>query len=163
MLRYIKQHIKKIIFLAIALCFIGSILYSFHKNVSLREKTKFSAQETKTLWSILGMEYVDLDISKAYYNRELFVVSEGFDSIDAEIEYLKQFDGNENIEIVNDPFSPVTSDNYKGQILYEIFNIECTDKGYFRNCYTYEDNGKYYLEFYVPKAGGLYEMFGFND
>ncbi len=163
MLRFIKEHIIKIIFLAIVLYFLGSIVYSCHNYFSLHKKTSFTDQETKILWSRLGMDYVDLDISKAYYNRELFVVSEGFDSIDAEIEYLKQFDGNENIEIVNDPFSPVTSDNYKGQILYEIFNIECTDKGYFRNCYTYEDNGKYYLEFYVPKAGGLYEMFGFND
>ncbi len=162
MLRFIKEHIIKIIFLAIVLYFLGSIVYSFHNNTRLHEKTKFTVQETKILWSRLGMDYVDLDISKAYFNRDLFVISEGFDSVDAQIKYLKQFEGNENVHAA-DTFDINTATGHNDKTVYEIYDIKCADKGYFTNCYTYEENGKYYLEFYVPEARGrdLYEMFGF--
>ncbi|SEL46163.1 hypothetical protein [Ruminococcus albus] len=112
------------------------------------------------------MEYIDLDISKAYFNRNnrLYVVSEGFDSIEAEIEYLKQFEGNENVH-KDDTFDINTATGHNDKTIYEIYDIKCVDKGYFTDCYTYEENGKYYLEFYVREARGrdLYEMFGFND
>ena len=163
MLRFIKEHIIKIIFLAIVLYFLGSIVYSCHNYFSLHKKTEFTAQEKKFLWSRLGMDYVDLDISEAYFNSQLFVISEGFDSFDAEIEYLKQFEGNENVHM-SDTFNINTATGHNDKTVYEIFDIECTDEGYFTNCYTYAENGKYYLEFYVQKAGGgLYDMFGFND
>lgn len=162
MLRFIKEHIIKIIFLAIVLYFSGSIVYSIYNNTRLHEKTKFTVQETKALWSRLGMDYVDLDISEAYFNRELFVISEGFDSVDAQINYLKQFEGNENVHAA-DTFDINTATGHNDKTVYEIYDIKCADKGYFTNCYTYEENGKYYLEFYVREARGrdLYEMFGF--
>ncbi|MBQ9542888.1 MAG: hypothetical protein IJU88_11175 [Ruminococcus sp.] len=103
-----------------------------------------------------------MDISKAYFNRNnrLYVVSEGFDSIESEIEYLKQFEGNEKVEE-----GAALEHNHKGDAVSELFDIKCTDKGYFRDCFTYEENGKYYLEFYKIDAGrnkdyNLYEMFG---
>ncbi|SFD32942.1 hypothetical protein [Ruminococcus albus] len=163
MLRLKKKHIIKIIVLAIVLYFSGSIVYSIYNNTRLHEKTTFTAQETKTLWSRVGMDYVDLDISKAYFNRELFVISEGFDSVDAQIEYLKQFEGNENVHAA-ETFNIVTPTGHEDKKILEIFDIKCADKGYFTNCYTYEENGKYYLEFYVREARGrdLYEMFGFS-
>ena len=168
MLRFIKEHIIKIIFLAIVLYFLGSIVYSCHNYFSLHKKTEFTDQETKILWSRLGMDYVDLDISEAYFNSSLYVISEGFDSIDAEIEYLKQFKGNENVH-KDVTFDINTATSHNDKTVYEIYDIKCADKGYFTdsaftNCYTYEENGKYYLEFYVREARGrdLYEMFGFN-
>ena len=165
MLRFIKRHIKKIIFsifLAIVLYFLGSIVYSFHNYFSLHKKTTFTDQETKILWSRLGMDYVDLDISEAYFNSSLYVISEGFDSIDAEIEYLKQFKGNENVH-KDVTFDINTATSHTDKTVYEIYDIKSADKGYFTDCYTYEENGKYYLEFYVREARGrdLYEMFGF--
>jgi len=162
MLRFIKEHIIKIIFLAIVLYFLGSIVYSCHNYFSLHKKTEFTAQEKKFLWSRLGMDYVDLDISKAYFNRDLFVISEGFDSVDAQIKYLKQFEGNENVHAA-DTFDINTATGHNDKTVYEIYDIKCAYKGYFTNCYTYEENGKYYLEFYVREARGrdLYEMFGF--
>ena len=165
MSRFIKRHIKKIIFsifLAIVLCFLGSIVYSFHNYFSLHKKTTFTAQETKILWSRLGMDYVDLDISEAYFNSSLYVISEEFGSINEEIEYLKQFDGNENVHAA-DTFDINTATGHNDKKVYEIYDIKCADKGYFTNCYTYEENGKYYLEFYVRDARGrdLNEMFGF--
>ena len=165
MLRFIKEHIIKIIFLAIVLYFLGSIVYSCHNYFSLHKKTSFTDQETNILWSELGLEYIDLDISKAYFNRNnrLYVVSEGFDSIEAEIEYLKKFEGNEKVEE-----GAALEHNHKGDAVSELFDIKCTDKGYFRDCLTYEENGKYYMEFYKIDAGrnrdyNLYQMFGFND
>ena len=98
MSRLIKQHYKKIIVLVLFfLIFLGVFVYRVNKYfkpiIELHEKTTFTAQETNILWSELGLEYIDLDISKAYFNRNnrLYVVSEGFDSIESEIEYLKQF------------------------------------------------------------------------
>ena len=105
MLRLIKQHYKKMIALVLSfLIFLGVFVYRVNKYfkpiIELHEKTTFTAQETNILWSELGLQYIDLDISKAYFNRNnrLYVVSEGFDSIEAEIEYLKQFEGNEKVE-----------------------------------------------------------------
>ena len=100
-----KKNIRSVrVVLVIILAFYGFLIYSFNKYVErgtkLHEKTSFTDQETKILWSELGLDYIDLDISKAYYNiysHRLFVVSEGFDNIDAEIEYLKQF--NEDVHI----------------------------------------------------------------
>ena len=166
MLRLIKQHYKKMIALVLSfLIFLGVFVYRVNKYfkpiIELHEKTTFTAQETNILWSELGLEYIDLDISKAYFNRNnrLYVVSEGFDSIEAEIEYLKQFEGNEKVEE-----GAALEHNHKGDAVSELFDIKCTDKGYFDSCYTYSENGKYYLEFYVREARGvLYEMFGFND
>ncbi len=167
MLRFIKQHYKKIIVLVLFfLIFLGVFVYRVNKYfkpiIELHEKTTFTAQETNILWSELGLEYIDLDISKAYFNRNnrLYVVSEGFDSIESEIEYLKQFEGNEKVEE-----GAALEHNHKGDAVSELFDIKCTDKGYFRDCFTYEENGKYYLEFYKIDAGrnkdyNLYEMFG---
>ena len=167
MLRFIKQHYKKIIVLVLFfLIFLGVFVYRVNKYfkpiIELHEKTTFTAQETNILWSELGLEYIDLDISKAYFNRNnrLYVVSEGFDSIESEIEYLKQFEGNEKFEE-----GAALEHNHKGDAVSELFDIKCTDKGYFRDCFTYEENGKYYLEFYKIDAGrnkdyNLYEMFG---
>ena len=170
MLRLIKQHYKKMIALVLSfLIFLGVFVYRVNKYfkpiIELHEKTTFTAQETNILWSELGLEYIDLDISKAYFNRNnrLYVVSEGFDSIDAEIEYLKQFEGNEKVEE-----GAALEHNHKGDAVSELFDIKCTDKGYFRDCFTYEENGKYYMEFYKSDAGrnkdyNLYEMFGIDD
>ncbi|WP_295106123.1 hypothetical protein [Ruminococcus sp.] len=167
MSRLIKQHYKKIIVLVLFfLIFLGVFVYRVNKYfkpiIELHEKTTFTAQETNILWSELGLEYIDLDISKAYFNRNnrLYVVSEGFDSIESEIEYLKQFEGNEKVEE-----GAALEHNHKGDAVSELFDIKCTDKGYFRDCFTYEENGKYYLEFYKIDAGrnkdyNLYEMFG---
>ena len=164
MLRFEKKRIIKIIVLAIVLYFSGSIVYSIYNNTRLHEKTKFTVQETNALWSRLGMDYVDLDISKAYFNRELFVISEGFDSVDAQIKYLKQFEGNENVHAA-ETFNIVTPTGHEGEKILEIFDIKCTVNGSFRDCFTYEENGKYYLEFYNNHAVGheLYEMFDLND
>ena len=168
MLRLIKQHYKKIIVLVLFfLIFLGVFVYRVNKYfkpiIELHEKTTFTAQETKILWSRLGMDYVDLDISEAYFNSSLYVISEGFDSIDAEIEYLKQFKGNENVH-KDVTFDINTATSHNDKTVYEIYDIKSADKGYFTDCYTYEENGKYYLEFYVREARGrdLYEMFGFN-
>ena len=167
MSRLIKQHYKKIIVLVLFfLIFLGVFVYRVNKYfkpiIELHEKTTFTAQETNILWSELGLEYIDLDISKAYFNRNnrLYVVSEGFDSIESEIEYLKQFEGNEKVEK-----GAALEHNHKGDAVSELFDIKCTDKGYFRDCFTYEENGKYYMEFYKIDAGrnkdyNLYEMFG---
>lgn len=162
MLRLKKKHIIKIILLAIVLYFLGSIVYSCHYYSSLHKKTKFTAQETEILWSMLGMDYVDLDISKAYYNTSLYVVSKEFDSLNAEIKYLKQFEGNENVHAA-ETFNVNTATGHEDKKVLEIFDIECTENGYFTNCYTYKENGKYYMEFYKKDArgGDLYEMFGF--
>ena len=166
MLRFIKRHIKIIIFLAIVIFFWTFLICSFYRYIKLKtglhEKTTFTDQETKILWSRLGMDYVDLDISEAYFNSSLYVISEGFDSIDAEIEYLKQFEGNENVHAA-DTFDINTATGHNDKTVYEIYDIKCADKGYFTNCYTYEESEKYYLEFYVREARGrdLYEMFGF--
>ncbi|WP_074962316.1 hypothetical protein [Ruminococcus albus] len=94
------------------------------------------------------MDYVDLDISEAYFNSSLYVISEEFGSINEEIEYLKQFDGNESVHAA-DTFDINTATGHNDKKVYEIYDIKCADKGYFTNCYTYEENGKYYLEFYV--------------
>ncbi|MCR5539875.1 MAG: hypothetical protein K6F71_03435 [Ruminococcus sp.] len=113
------------------------------------------------------MEYIDLDISKAYYtyydrennrNEKLYVVSEGFDSVDAEIEYLKQFKGNGNI--------------CQGQEDYKIYNISYnTDRDHSNQlieCTTYKEKGKYYLKFYKNESEHsgidniLNEVFGLN-
>ncbi len=167
MSRLIKGNYKKIIFLAIVIFFWTFLICSFYRYIKfktgLHEKTTFTAQETKILWSRLGMDYVDLDISEAYFNSSLYVISEGFDSIDAEIEYLKQFKGNENVH-KDVTFDINTATSHNDKTVYEIYDIKSADKGYFTDCYTYEENGKYYLEFYVREARGrdLYEMFGFN-
>ena len=108
------------------------------------------------------MDYIDLDISKAYYNKyshRLFVVSEGFDSVDAEIKYLKQFNGNENVR--------------RGQEDYKIYDIAYnTDRDHSNlwiECTTYEENGNYYLKFYKNESEHsgidniLNDMFGLND
>ena len=134
----------------------------------LHEKTTFTDQEKEILWSELGLEYIDLDISKAYYsyyNRdhkrvvELIVVSEGFDSIDEEIEYLKQFKGNENV--------------CQGQEDHKIYNISYNTfidhSNLLIECTTYKEKGKYYLKFIKNEAEHsgnntiLYEMFGIDD
>ncbi|WP_295110254.1 hypothetical protein [Ruminococcus sp.] len=166
MSRLIKWNYKKIIFLAIVIFFWTFLNCSFYRYIKLKtelhEKTTFTAQETKILWSRLGMDYVDLDISEAYFNSSLYVISEGFDSIDAEIEYLKQFKGNENVH-KDVTFDINTATGHNDKTIYEIYDIKCADKGYFTDCYTYEENGKYYLEFYVRESRGrdLNEMFGF--
>ena len=163
MSRLIKQHYKKIIVLVLFfLIFLGVFVYRVNKYfkpiIELHEKTTFTAQETNILWSELGLEYIDLDISKAYFNRNnhLYVVSEGFDSIESEIKYLKQFEGNEKVEE-----GAALEHNHKGDAVSEIFNIKCTDN---INCFTYEENGKYYLEFHnsyvYAGSNKLYEMFG---
>ena len=129
------------------------------------EKTTFTDQEKKNLWSELGLEYIGLDISKAYYrssqNRveKLFVISEGFDSIDAELEYLKQFKGNENV--------------CQGQEDHKIYNISYNTfidhSNLLIECTTYKENGKYYLKFIKNEAEHsgnntiLYEVFGIDD
>ncbi|MBE6868778.1 MAG: hypothetical protein E7494_08440 [Ruminococcus albus] len=114
------------------------------------------------------MDYIDLDISKAYYtyydrennrNEKLYVVSEGFDSVDAEIKYLKQFNGNENVR--------------RGQEDYKIYDITYnTDRDHSNlwiECTTYEENGNYYLKFYKNESEHsgidniLNEMFGIDD
>ena len=178
MLHSKRQRLKKIIrsvlvvilclyFAYLGLIFFGIVRYA-DRGTKLHEKTTFTDQEKNILWSELGLDYIDLDISKAYYsyyNRdhkrvvELIVVSEGFDSIDEEIEYLKQFKGNENV--------------HQGQENYNIYGIAYnTDKNHSNRlieCTTYrEEKGKYYMEFYKIDAGrnkdyNLYEMFGFND
>ena len=169
MLRLNKKHIIKIILLAIVLLFLvslGVFAYSadkyFKRKTKFHEKTTFTTQETEYLWSELGLEYIDLDISKAYYNNDnyLYVITEGFDSVDAEIKYLKQFYGNENVHE-----GAALEHNHKGDEVSELFDIKCTAKGSFRDCFTYEENGKYYLEFYKNGAVGhdLNEMFGLND
>jgi hypothetical protein len=165
MLRLIKLHYKKIIFLAIVIFFWTFLISSFNRYIKrktkLHEKTTFTDQETKILWSELGLDYIDLKISKAYFNydHDLYVISEEFDSVDAEIKYLKKFDGNENIHE-----GTALERNHKGDEVSELFDIKCTDKGYFSDCFTYEENGKYYLEFYNSYAKGsdLYEIFGLN-
>ena len=165
-----KKNIKKIIAIIIIillfmLSIVALLVHSLNKYIERRtkfhEKTTFTTQETEYLWSELGLEYIDLDISKAYYNNDnyLYVITEGFDSVDAEIKYLKQFYGNENVEE-----GAALEHNHKGDEVSELFDIKCTDKGSFRDCFTYEENGKYYLEFYKNGAVGhdLNEMFGFN-
>ncbi|SFC91717.1 hypothetical protein [Ruminococcus albus] len=171
MLRLKKKHIKTIIVLAIVVCFWAFIYYSFNRyfkrSTELYEKTTFTAQETKNLWTELGLKYIDLDISKAYFNfdRDLYVISEAFDSIDAEIKYLKQVKENENVHAVNDTLAPELSSHHDGKELYEIFDIRYgNDFGNIR-CFTYEENGKYYMEFHKSRAGynedyNLHEMFG---
>ena len=167
-----KKNIRSVIIVfVIILAFYGFLIYSFIKYVErgtkLHEKTTFTDQEKKNLWSELGLEYIDLDISKAYYtyydrennrNEKLIVVSEGFDSVDAEIKYLKQFNGNENVR--------------RGQEDYKIYDIAYnTDRDHSNlwiECTTYEENGKYYLKFYKNESEHsgidniLYEMFGLN-
>ena len=162
-----KKNIRSVrVVLVIILAFYGFLIYSFNKYVErgtkLHEKTSFTDQETKILWSELGLDYIDLDISKAYYNKyshRLFVVSEGFDSIDEEIEYLKQFKGNENV--------------HQGQENYNIYGIAYnTDRDHSNlwiECTTYEENGNYYLKFYKNESEHsgidniLNEVFGLND
>jgi hypothetical protein len=153
-----------IVVLVIILAFYGFLIYSFNKYVErgekLHEKTSFTDQETKILWSELGLDYIDLDISKAYYNiysHRLFVVSEGFDNIDAEIEYLKQFKGNENVHI-GDAVKNEKDD--KRTNIREILDIKYNpDIQYFYMddledwnesivCITYKEKGKYYLRFF---------------
>lgn len=165
MLRLKKQHYKKIIALVIVLFLLvslGIFAYSadkyFKRKTKLHEKTTFTAQDIEYLWSELGLEYIDLDISKAYFNSgsDLYVISEGFDSIESEIEYLKQFEGNEKVEE-----GAALEHNHKGDAVSEIFNIKCTNN---INCFTYKENGKYYLEFHksyvYAGSNKLYEMFG---
>ena len=165
-----KKNIRSVrVVLVIILAFYGFLIYSFNKYVErgtkLHEKTTFTDQEKKNLWSELGLEYIDLDISKAYYrssqNRveKLFVISEGFDSIDAELEYLKQFKGNENV--------------CQGQENHKIYNISYNTfidhSNLLIECTTYKENGKYYLKFIKNEAEHsgnntiLYEMFGIDD
>ena len=167
MLRIIKQHYKALLVVLFVLAFCYYISYKGLQSGKHREKTTFTAQETKILWSELGLEYIDLDISKASFNDSLYVTSEGFDSIDAEIEYLKQFKGNENVHKAD-----TLDTDHKGNDVHGIFDIKYNTNIDFRNeyilCTTYEENGKYYLEFYKKDAGrdkdyNLYEMFGFND
>ena len=166
-----KKHNDKIILALVLVMFFLFLPYLFalkiQQRAKFREKTTFTAQETKILWSELGLEYIDLDISKASFNQSLYVTSEGFDSIDAEIKYLKQFKGNENVH------KAATLDtNHKGNDVNGIFDIKYNTDIDFRNewieCITYEENGKYYLEFYKSDAGrnkdyNLYEMFGIDD
>jgi len=164
-----RQRLKKIIrsvivVLVIILAFYGFLIYSLNKYVErgtkLHEKTSFTDQETKILWSELGLDYIDLDISKAYYNiysHRLFVVSEGFDNIDAEIEYLKQLKGNENVHI-GDAVKNEKDD--KRTNIREILDIKYNpDIQYFYMddledwnesivCITYKEKGKYYLRFF---------------
>jgi hypothetical protein len=180
MSRLIKQHIKTIIALVIVLFFLISLVFFaysadryFKRGTKLHEKTTFTDQEKKILWSELGLEYIDLGISKAYYNYEhdLYVISEEFDSVDAEIKYLKQFNGNENVHKVgeNETLGVELSANHDGHEVYEIFDIKYKYIYEYIRCFTYEENGKYYLEFHKCYAGrnekdyNLYEMFGLND
>ncbi|WP_024855929.1 hypothetical protein [Ruminococcus albus] len=161
MLRFIKEHIIKIIFLAIVLLFWGFFVYSFEKyaarGTKLHEKTSFTDQETKILWSELGLDYIDLDISKAYYNiysHRLFVVSEGFDSVDAQIKYLKQF--NEDVHIGDMVKNENKTDDDKRNNIQEIlgirYNTDIDNENKSIVCITYEENGKYYLRFYKSGA-----------
>ncbi|MBO4865821.1 MAG: hypothetical protein J5582_04550 [Ruminococcus sp.] len=160
-----RQRFKKnvrsvIVVLVIILAFYGFLIYSLNKYVErgtkLHEKTSFTDQETKILWSELGLDYIDLDISKAYYNiysHRLFVVSEGFDNIDAEIEYLKQFKGNENVHI-GDAVKNEKDDkrNNIQEILGIRYNTDIDNENKSTVCITYEENGKYYLRFYKSGA-----------
>ena len=173
-----RQRLKKIIrsvlvvilclyFAYLGLIFFGIVRYAY-RSTKLHEKTTFTDQEKNILWSELGLDYIDLDISKAYYtyydrennrNEKLYVVSEEFDSVDAEIKYLKQFNGNENVR--------------RGQEDYKIYDIAYnTDRDHSNlwiECTTYEENGKYYLKFYKNESEHsgidniLNEVFGLND
>ncbi|HCJ41033.1 MAG TPA: hypothetical protein DHV89_05700 [Ruminococcus sp.] len=110
-----------------------------------------------------------MDISKAYFNGSLCVVSEGFDSIDSEIEYLKQFKGNENVHKDDYPSTKTLRTDHKEHEAYEIhdiaYDIDADPKNLTIECFTYNVDGKYRLEFYKSDAGrnkdhNLYEMFG---
>jgi hypothetical protein len=172
-----KKHIlKKIIssvIVLLCLVSIGFFIYSADRyfkrhSEKLHEKTTFTDQEKNILWSELGLDYIDLDISKAYYtyydrennrNEKLYVVSEGFDSISAEIKYLKQFNGNENVRR--------GQEDYK---IYDIaYNTDIDHSNLWIECTTYEENGKYYLKFYKNESEHsgidniLNEVFGSDD
>ncbi|WP_295110252.1 hypothetical protein [Ruminococcus sp.] len=168
-----KKHNDKIILALVLVMFFLVLPYLFalkiQQRAKFREKTTFTAQETKILWSDLGLEYVDLDISKAYFNGSLCVVSEEFDSIDSEIEYLKQFKGNENVHKDDYPSTKTLRTDHKEHEAYEIhdiaYDIDADPKNLTIECYTYNVDGKYRLEFYKIDAGrnkdyDLYEMFG---
>ncbi len=169
MLHSKRQRLKKIIrsvlvvilclyFAYLGLIFFGIVRYA-DRSTKLHEKTSFTDQETKILWSELGLDYIDLDISKAYYNKyshRLFVVSEGFDSIDAEIEYIKQFKGNENVHIGDAVKNENKTDDDKRNNIQEIlgirYNTDIDNENKSIVCITYEENGKYYLRFYKSRA-----------
>ena len=163
MLRAKKYLFRIIIFLAIMILIWGFFVYSFVKyaarSTKLHEKTTFTDQEKNILWSELGLDYIDLDISKAYYNKyshRLFVVSEGFDSIDAEIEYIKQFKENENVHIGDMVKNENKTDDDKRNNIQEIlgirYNTDIDNENKSIVCITYEENGKYYLRFYKSRA-----------
>ncbi len=172
-----KKHNDKIILALVLVMFFLFLPYLFalkiQQRAKFREKTMFTAQETKNLWSELGLEYVDLDINKAYFNGSLCVVSEEFDSIDSEIEYLRRFKGNENVHKDDYPSTKILRTDHKKHEAYEIYDIaydiDADPQNLTIECYTYNVDGKYCLEFYKSDAGrhekdyNLYEMFGFND
>jgi len=161
MLRAKKYLFRIIIFLAIMILIWGFFVYSFVKyaarGTKLHEKTTFTDQEKNILWSELGLDYIDLDISKAYYNKyshRLFVVSEGFDSVDAQIKYLKQF--NEDVHIGDMVENENKTDDDKRNNIQEIlgirYNTDIDNENKSIVCITYEENGKYYLRFYKSGA-----------
>jgi len=163
MLHSKRQRLKKIIrsVLVVILClyfaylglfFLGIVRYAY-RSTKLHEKTTFTDQEKNILWSELGLDYIDLDISKAYYNKyshRLFVVSEGFDSVDAQIKYLKQF--NEDVHIGDMVKNENKTDDDKRNNIQEIlgirYNTDIDNENKSIVCITYEENGKYYLRFY---------------
>lgn len=131
-----------------------------------REKTSFTNEEKSILWSELGLEYIDLDISRAYFNDSLYVFAEGPDSVDTAVEYLKQFEGNENVHKDNHSDKRVfpDSDEYEVIRIYDIkYNVDIQNV----ECFYVNENGKDYLVFYRSevtknnKDYNLYKIFDF--
>lgn len=164
------KHFKKILpLLLIVMCF-GVVSFIFLRSLLIytkyREKTSFTPEETYVLWSELGLDHIDQDISKAYFNDSLYVYAEGPDSVDAAVEYLKQFEGNENVHKDNYSEKRVFPDSHEHEVI-RIYDIKYNMDIQNIECYYVNENGNNYLVFYKPevkknnKEYDLYEMFDF--
>lgn len=164
---------KKKRFAALALLLLLILLIGMLRAVwsylSLKEKKEFTKEETHILWAELGLDYLTLHIDRAYFNEDLYVVSEPFESNKEIIQYLKQFAGNEKIQ-QDDSISSLkiglNGREYEG---YAIYNLYLYDKARESECFAFEHNGKWYIMFHkseVRHSSGqeynLYEMFGFE-
>jgi hypothetical protein len=177
-MKNIKNHrIKLYFFLAAVLCviflshFTSAVRKTVKREFYVKEKTVFTKEEIHQIWSVLGLDYFDLGIEQAWFNDNLYVMSQPFERSSDIMAYFRQFEGNEKVS-QRDTASEISFLTDNGRITYKgcpIDDINYLD-GYFdKQCIILCENEKYYLLFERSETRtyengiDLYEMFGFKE